>query len=27
AEARRLGVPPERAVALVRAALDAGTRG
>ena len=23
----RLGVPPERAVALVRAALDAGTRG
>ncbi|MBQ1066162.1 GntR family transcriptional regulator [Micromonospora sp. D75] len=26
-EARRLGVPPERAVALVRAALDAGTRG
>ncbi|MEV0002525.1 GntR family transcriptional regulator [Micromonospora sp. NPDC050980] len=27
AEARRLGVPPERAVALVRAALDAGTGG
>ncbi len=27
AEARRLGVAPERAVALVRAALDAGTRG
>ncbi|MEV1055888.1 GntR family transcriptional regulator [Micromonospora chalcea] len=27
AEARRLGVPSERAVALVRAALDAGTRG
>ncbi|MFD6639319.1 GntR family transcriptional regulator [Micromonospora chalcea] len=27
AEARRLGVPPERAVALVRAALDAGTHG
>ncbi|WP_089156556.1 GntR family transcriptional regulator [Micromonospora sp. NBS 11-29] len=27
AEARRLGVPAERAVALVRAALDAGTRG
>ncbi|GAB3065786.1 GntR family transcriptional regulator [Micromonospora schwarzwaldensis] len=26
-EARRLGVPPDRAVALVRAALDAGTRG
>ena len=26
-QARRLGVPPERAVALVRAALDAGTRG
>ncbi|MGC4893315.1 GntR family transcriptional regulator [Micromonospora sp. DT31] len=27
AEARRLGVPPDRAVALVRAALDAGTAG
>ncbi|MEU2168672.1 GntR family transcriptional regulator [Micromonospora chersina] len=27
AEALRLGVPPERAVALVRAALDAGTHG
>ncbi|KAB1903318.1 GntR family transcriptional regulator [Micromonospora sp. AMSO31t] len=27
AEALRLGVPPDRAVALVRAALDAGTHG
>ncbi|MGR6317136.1 GntR family transcriptional regulator [Micromonospora soli] len=27
AEAARLGVPPERALALVRAALDAGTHG